>query len=798
MTLIITGLLALIAIGVAFVLVQAFRQNRSLWREVQGASRPVPSLLRDTLVLWSPLALVIVVLAFAANRMAAGMVSLTYHLTTLDEFCEIEDLPGRIVIPCTGMRGVLARSAIKRAGALADLDQFLSAKYREARQAFLARSAEELAQAAANRGAFYRSLTPQGVLGLEQAPEDDFELVRLKKELRELLDTPTRPAANLLDIVRFVTERDARVPRMRVLTAMVIARREKINQAAYSGLPRDAQGRLWLRHRISHLLALGAVRPDAATDRALGQLLAEPATRERALATVQQGIVAMLARNEAVVADILARETKTRTGPAALYISLPMARQCTVAASDPALRLRAADFSDDGGGPLDPELITQSNSGSFPCFDTTGATQPLHLDSLGFAESVRRSIDRWHDDAVRDSFRRMGRLSLTSAAAAGDSKAAAREIARAVPTGVELGRSDCGLFRPGNCAANAANQALEAGYARARADIERRYERGADSVADAALLSFDQRIGQILVNLDAELDDMRAGAHAYAKRMFMLSYLLRVLGWLALALITIKSFLYVLALELFHSDEEMTIAFNGADPIEGEYRSARQLTIDRDFPHSLITREQLSNTDNNVCLAPWPWSSPLSRILHGRYFIFTKGAFLADADQPAGSTSAARGMVASASGGMSIIEWKMQPGEAVIFRYQDFYGASENVQLASEISFRLSTLLLGRVIFHSAHCTQGEGRLLLKANVEEITQEDIRAIPPERMIAWNRHAQFTIHSGRTPWKTLLNGYTLVRRARAHGPSGRIVVSSESAGSNLGSIRYLRRIFRAIF
>ena len=147
---------------------------------------------------------------------------------------------------------------------------------------------------------------------------------------------------------------------------------------------------------------------------------------------------------------------------------------------------------------------------------------------------------------------------------------------------------------------------------------------------------------------------------------------------------------------------------------------------------------------------------------------------------------------------MSIIEWKMQPGEAVIFRYQDFYGASANVQFASEISFRLSTLLLGRVIFHSAHCTQGEGRLLLKANVEEITQEDIRAIPPERMIAWNRHAQFTIHSGRTPWKTLLNGYTLVRRASTHGPSGRIVVSSESTGSNLGSIRYLRRIFRAIF
>jgi uncharacterized protein (AIM24 family) len=155
-------------------------------------------------------------------------------------------------------------------------------------------------------------------------------------------------------------------------------------------------------------------------------------------------------------------------------------------------------------------------------------------------------------------------------------------------------------------------------------------------------------------------------------------------------------------------------------------------------------------------------------------------------------------MVASAGSGLSIVEWKMRQGEEVIFRYKDFYGASENIRLGLEISFRLSTLLLGRVIFHIARCPDAEGRLLLKANVEEIDQAEVRAMPPERMLAWNRHARFTIHSGRTLWKTLLNGYTLVRDASAGGPSGRVVVSSDDAGSNLGSIRYLRRIFTAIF
>ena len=102
-----------------------------------------------------------------------------------------------------------------------------------------------------------------------------------------------------------------------------------------------------------------------------------------------------------------------------------------------------------------------------------------------------------------------------------------------------------------------------------------------------------------------------------------------------------------------------------------------------EFPHPMITRKQLSNTDNNVCLAPWPWSSPISRIFHRRYFIYTRGSFLADADQAPEAGQATRGMVASAGSGLSIVEWKMRQGEEVIFRYKDFHGASENVLFMS-------------------------------------------------------------------------------------------------------------------
>jgi hypothetical protein len=66
------------------------------------------------------------------------------------------------------------------------------------------------------------------------------------------------------------------------------------------------------------------------------------------------------------------------------------------------------------------------------------------------------------------------------------------------------------------------------------------------------------------------------------------------------------------------------------------------------------------------------------------------------------------------------------------------------------------------------------------------------------MLAWDRHVRFAVHSARTPWKTLLNGYTLVRRDLPGQPPGRIVVSSEEAGSNLGTIRFVRRMLSALF
>ncbi len=790
-------LISMLLATVALLLALAFVQNLGAFADLRRADRPLPRLLRDALVVWSPLALAILLVALAANRIAAGAAQLAYRLSSIDEFCSVPAISPATVIPCSGMNASLPVASLRRAGTQADLELHLAARFAASRQRLLGLSSAQLAKEAATPGILLASLAPRSVLAIERAPEDDPELARMKAELRALLATPTPRPRDVMDVLRYVGERDRRIARMRELTARVRERREHVNAVAYAGLPSEAQGRLWLRHRLAHLLEPAASRVDASTATALLRL-ATAALDPGATAQARRGLALMLARNEAATLSVLSKETASRRSAAALGLALALPRNCTVATPAAGLRLRSADFV---GGAFDEPAgtsILQSNSGTFPCFAPAAGMASLRLQSLGFRQSLQRSLDRWHDELAAAVFRRLGRLSLDAGALPAQAEAATRGLASALGGPMPMGRAPCDWLHPGNCAANAARSAAETGLAQARDELASTVGDEVAGASAGAVQSLDARIARLLPSLDARLEQARAQSHAAARRAFLLHDLLRLLGWLTLALLAVKSFLYVLALETYHHEGELSVGFADAPAIQGDYRVARRLAIDAGFPLAMITRKQLSNADNDVRLAPWPWSAPIARILRRRYFVFTRGRYLDDRSATAGEIAGTPGMVASAGGGLSIVEWKLQPGEEVVFRYEDFFGASENVRLRSQWSLRISTLLLGRIVFRIATCGEGEGRLLLKANVEDNELGDIRALPPERMLAWNRHARFSVHSARTPWKTLLNGYTLVRRDAPGLPPGRIVVSSDEAASNLGSIRFVRRMLSALF
>ena len=749
------------------LLVQAVRQNRGLLREVRGSGQSVSRLLRDAVLLWSPLALVILLAVLAARWATDAAVEGVLRGTTLDAFCRV-DGAGDAVVPCTGLDGRLPRALLRRAGTATDVDELVSARFGAARREVLRLDAAALR---ADRRELSASLAPRAVLGLPRAPEDDPQLLDLRAQLRRLLAAPPKPARDPLDLLRFAVEDERYAARLRALTAQVRARRLELFDTAYADVPPAQLGQLRLTHRVSHRLAAIPSQLDPDAKAALARVRAG-SDDAADLARVHAGAATLLGRNEAATAARFAEDARTAPGLRTLELALAPPRRCTVAAA-------ALDVAE--------SVAPVQNGGTFACFALPPGDTELVLSPLGLRESVRLSIDRWHAQALADSARRLGALARGTSA----TRDATREFAEAIPRGIDLGRSECGLFDPAGCVANALREATEDRLAEAYADIADPAARGATTLATTAG-DLDARVAHALATLDARLERMRAAAHAEAARAFLFADVLRVLGWVALALVALKSFLYVLALGVYQHEGGLTFGLEAAQAVEGPVRAARQLTIDRAFPFALITRKQLSNTNQSLRLAPWPLSAPIARLLRGRYLLYTRGTFLADAERPA------RGMVASASAGMSIVEWQMQPGEEVVFAYRDFFGASENVRLRTEFSLRLSTLLLGRLLFRIARCEGGEGRLLLRAHVEEIDPEHIRAIPPERLLAWHRHVRFAIHSGRTAWSTLVDGYTLVRMDRPGGPDGQIVVSSEDAGARFGSLRFVRRIFSALF
>src|SRR3546814_17420463 len=101
-------------------------------------------------------------------------------------------------------------------------------------------------------------------------------------------------------------------------------------------------------------------------------------------------------------------------------------------------------------------------------------------------------------------------------------------------------------------------------------------------------------------------------------------------------------------------------------------------------------------------------------------------------------------MIASTQPGRAIVEWQMTEGEEVIFDVRHFHGASENVQIQTEISLQIATLLLARVRFNVARCTLGSGRLLLEVAVFDALDVEIQAITVERVVAWTHNMKFKV------------------------------------------------------
>jgi len=785
---------ALVAgIGLLVLGLKAYRQNLALLRALRTGPRDLKSMLWQSLLVWSPMLLVIIVLLGIASAISWGTTELAYRYTTIDEFCEVEGMESVPYIACTGMGNELAASKIRPLNPRVDIERQLFRRYSEMRKQVLATTVAELHEQAKNPVAFLARLSPSHVLGLPPGPEDDLLLASLVTQHRRLLQSPVPMPSDIAGIMSYPQSVDNRNRALMDLQKRIQSRRRAVYVADYRRLPVNQRPHYVQKNRFLFQLR----QLDVSVDPAVLVMLSGPAETANAGQPdfIPKALVRSLANDEQRVGDILLREAATAESAAMVYDALGMMQECTIAEDDATLRIASGDFVN---GYADPETMQASNSGSFPCPAKSEEGKTFKLVSVGFRKSVLLSIDRMRDETSFNAFRKLAILEQEAAKGVVDSKSAAQALGNRVPAVIPLGRQECNLFHPLNCVMNGLASSAEAAYTRSRNRLIDQYNQQSVSKVDTAAMTVQQQIDQARISTDAEVARLHEAGYKTAESLFGLNDLLGLFGWLALILIAARSFLYVFALEVFDREGEYRISFDAGNSAVGKVVSGPEVTIDRHYPFPIINRGSLTNTLADIEIAPWRWSAPLTRILHGRYFLFNRSVF-----SPPGQASASeevKGMEASAKSGFSIVEWQMQPGEEVMFNYRDFYGASVNVKLKTDFSLRLSTILLGKVFFHYAQCTEGEGRLLLEARVHNTTQGGMSSIKPSRLLAWNRHAQFTAGSHRHPWKTFINPFTIVRESTPGLAKALVIIAPENESSGFFGmgVRSLKRVFSRIF
>lgn len=143
----------------------------------------------------------------------------------------------------------------------------------------------------------------------------------------------------------------------------------------------------------------------------------------------------------------------------------------------------------------------------------------------------------------------------------------------------------------------------------------------------------------------------------------------------------------------------------------------------------------------------------------------------------------------NALGGTQFVQWALQPGEEVVFNLRNFVAMSETVKLTTTYSFRMTSLLLGRLSFTTA---RGPGKLVLLTKGEPVTSGELKgnaSVPVSRIIAFQKNTRFHVHSELNMVDVFLSGIYLQKK-----PEDLIIIDADEKGSAKSGISKFIRSF----
>lgn len=436
-----------------------------------------------------------------------------------------------------------------------------------------------------------------------------------------------------------------------------------------------------------------------------------------------------------------------------------------------------------------PEVSSTPRPALFDCPTAEPMPEAWPLTQLSFFDSADRSVERDYDLHEWRLARRIRSLRRQAFSSAARAEQQARELYKVVPEDTGMKTSSCGLLKVSCHAANIVINELNDAYGVKREEMEGEFVEYVRTNADSSAAGFQGFASQMQERIQSRLDaferETRTGIKKVRTAVIAISQIL--LLWLIV--VGIKSFLFVFARVIFDqsTDIEVDLLEHDGQTKQGRVRQLQEVDIPADYPHTLYYKAnyQPLGPAPRFSIPQW-YASILSRLRFGAWNMSQVRMPLADQNR----------VTFNSIEGEHLVDWTLEEGEEVVFSYRHFVAMNENIELRTVISLRVATLLLGRIVFHTARCKKGQGRLILRTRGKPATAEQVRqSIPVARLVAWNRYAKFSVDSHLTTADIFLNGFNLRRTMGEddNQPQGILIVEADArdGGILVGTLRFAK-------
>lgn len=284
-----------------------------------------------------------------------------------------------------------------------------------------------------------------------------------------------------------------------------------------------------------------------------------------------------------------------------------------------------------------------------------------------------------------------------------------------------------------------------------------------------------------LTQVNTQTENMKTVIYTSLMLLFKSILFFNIISTLILGFLILKSFLYVFARVAFTADNEAYVTLLDEEmdmPIGNLNKCGHTYTIPSDLQQNFYISRVFEPSGRAPKFTIPQWTKAVVGRINAKAYAMNKLTM-----------KGREGDVHfRAMGGNEFVEWEIKEGEIVIFDFKRFVGMSEGIQLSAVVSLRLTSLLMGKIIFTVA---KGPGKLVLMTEGKPIVGSEEKAnasIATSRIVAWQKNSRFHVESELNVMDVFMSGIYLKRQG-----TDPVLIDADAKGrSKKGIVSFIRK------